>query len=157
MQSQIPEPWYLFSTYHMQYLYLVPCCTCRCNVIYFCMNDLDPTKCTTMFPFTSCHNPLSPMPHKVFRNHAAYSRHLNCSTRCLHYYEPGLPQEIVNIIFHHHMWWQQAPDHLRYCIHNLLTATPHFGLNQSDQVQLLTEFILPKLKWQEQMMTFKVL
>jgi hypothetical protein len=38
-----------------------------------------------MFPCTSCRNPLCPIPHKVFRNHAAYSRHLNCSTGCLHY------------------------------------------------------------------------
>ncbi len=85
MQSQIPKHWYLFSTYCMQYLYLVPCCTCRYNVIYFCMYNLDPTKCTTMFPSTSCCNPLCPIPHKVSRNHAAYSRHCNCSTGCLHY------------------------------------------------------------------------
>jgi hypothetical protein len=38
-----------------------------------------------MFPSTSCRKSLCPIPHKVFRNHAAYSRHLNCSTGCLHY------------------------------------------------------------------------
>jgi hypothetical protein len=89
MQSQIPKRWYLFCIYHTQYLNLVPCCACHCNVIHFCMYNLDPTKCTTMFPSTSCRNPLCPIPRKVFRNHAAYSRHLNCSTGCLHYIQTG--------------------------------------------------------------------
>ncbi len=85
VQSQIPKRWYLFSTYHTQYLFLVPCCTCRFNVTDFCMYDLDPTQRTTMFPSTSCRNPLCPFSHKVITNHAAYSRHLNCSTGCLHH------------------------------------------------------------------------
>ncbi len=89
MQSQIPKRWYLFSTNHMHYLYLVSCCTCCCYVIYFCMYNLDPTKHTTMFPSTSCGNPLCPILHKVFRNHAAYSPHLNCSTGCMHYIWTG--------------------------------------------------------------------
>jgi hypothetical protein len=42
-----------------------------------------------MLPSTSCRNPLCPIPHKVFRNHAAYSCHLNCSTGCLHYIQTG--------------------------------------------------------------------
>ena len=75
MQAQIPKHWYLFSTYHTQYLYLVPCCTCCCNVNYFCIYNLDQAKLTTI-PSTSCRSPLCPIPHKVFRNHAAYSCHL---------------------------------------------------------------------------------
>ena len=42
-----------------------------------------------MFPSTSCRNPLCPIPHKVFRTHAAFSRHLNCSSGCLHYIQRG--------------------------------------------------------------------
>jgi hypothetical protein len=53
------------------------------------MYNLDPTKRTTMFPSTSCRYPLCPIPHKVFRNYAAYSRHFNCSTGCLHYIQTG--------------------------------------------------------------------
>lgn len=34
---------------------------------------------------TYCLNPLCPIPHKVFRNHAAYSRHLNSSSGCSHH------------------------------------------------------------------------
>ncbi len=46
--------------------------------------------------------------------------------------------------------------HLRYCIQNLLMATPYLQLTQSNQVWPLTQFILPRLKRQEQMMIFKV-
>ena len=42
-----------------------------------------------MFASTSCQNPLCPIRHKVFRNHAAYSRHLNSSTGCFHYIRTG--------------------------------------------------------------------
>jgi hypothetical protein len=89
MQSQIPKHWYLFSSFHTQYLYLIPCCTCCCNVTYFCIYNLYPTKCITMFPSTSCRNPLCPIPRKVLTNHAAYSHHRNCSTGCLHFIQTG--------------------------------------------------------------------
>lgn len=42
-----------------------------------------------MLSSTSCRNPLCPIPHKVFRTHAAYTRHLNSSTGCLHYIRTG--------------------------------------------------------------------
>ena len=42
-----------------------------------------------MFALTSCRNPLCTIPHKVFRNHAAYTRHLNSSTGCSHYIRTG--------------------------------------------------------------------
>ena len=42
-----------------------------------------------MFASTSCRNPLCPIPHKVFRNHAAYTRHLNSSTGCCQYIRTG--------------------------------------------------------------------
>jgi hypothetical protein len=43
---------------------------------------------------------------------------------CTTYAPKALPQQI-NVILHHHTWWQQAPNHLRFCIHSLLTVTPH--------------------------------
>ncbi len=64
-------------------------CTSFLAAAHVVMYELDPTKHTTMFPSTSCHNPLCRILHKVFRNHAVCSRHLNCSTGCLHYIQIG--------------------------------------------------------------------
>ena len=82
-----PKRWYLYSTYHTQYLYLVCCCTCCWNKILHV--QFGPKKSTTMFPSTSCRNPLCPIPYKVFRKHAEYSHHCSCSTGCLHYIQTG--------------------------------------------------------------------
>jgi hypothetical protein len=58
---------------------------------------------------------------------------------CTTYKLDGLPQQI-NVILHHHMWQQQAPNHLRYCVYNLFMATPHLR-TESKQPSLATDGI----------------
>ena len=95
-------------------------------VTEFCMCNLDPTKCTTMFPSTSRHNPLCPITHKVLRNHAAYSRHLNCSTRCLHYIQTG--------------WSATANQCHPPSSHAVTTSTKSYALSRSQFVNGNTTF-----------------